>query len=281
MIAGKTNNNLVHGLDRDRLGVLSGALLLGLALGRFVETPVRPLGTSVLGSPLTINLSATTLMLLVMVGMAVTAVESLVRSHPLVRQDGLPRSYHFWIVPGLLVVGLTGWLAVFEDIGLWTLGLMAGAIIIPLSLAAEYAAVDPAQREKDFVGWAETLLVFLAALILFTRIYDLGVRALLSSTAILLVSALLVTRLLWYTTTRPILAAGYGLAVGLVIGLIAWVLNYLPLSTAAGGLILLLLFYALAGLIQHYLTDRLDRRVIVEYAGVTALGMLLIWLLAA
>ena len=280
MIAGKTNNKMVHGLDRDRLGVLSGALLLGLALGRFVETPVRPVGTSVLGSPLSINLSATTLMLLVMAGMAATAVESLLRSHPLVRQDGLARSYHFWIVPGLLVVGLTGWLAVFEDIGYWTLGLMASALIIPLSLAAEYAAVDPDQRDRAFVGWAETLLVYLAALILFTRIYDLGARALLSGTAILLIVALLVTRLLWYTTERPSLAARDGLAVGLVIGLVSWGLNYLPLSTAAGGLIMLVLFYALAGLIQHYLTGDLDRRLIMEYVGVAALGLLLIWLLA-
>jgi hypothetical protein len=49
MIDGKTSNNLLHGLDRDRLGVLSGAILLALALGRFVETPVRPLITTLLG----------------------------------------------------------------------------------------------------------------------------------------------------------------------------------------------------------------------------------------
>jgi hypothetical protein len=280
MIDGKTNNNLLHGLDRDRLGVLSGAILLALALGRFVETPVRPLSTSVLGSPLGINLSATILMLLVMAGMAVTAVESLLRSHPLVRQNELMRTYHFWIVPGLLVVGLTGWLAAFEDIGFWTLGLMASAIIVPLSLAAEYAAVDPEQRGSAFVGWAETLLVYLAALILFTRVYDLGVRALLSGTAVLFVTTLLVTRLLWYSTKRPSLAAGYGLAVGLIIGLVSWALNYLPLSTVAGGLILLVLFYALVGLIQHYLTANLDRRNILEYVGVTAVSLLLIWILA-
>jgi hypothetical protein len=280
MIGGKTNNRLLHGLDRDRFGVLSGALLVGLALGRFVETPVRPFSASVLGSPLGIDLSATTLMVLVMAGMAATAVESLLRSHPLARKNELFRTYHFWIVPGLLVVGLTGWLAAFEDISFWTLGLMAGAIIVPLSLAAEYAAVDPDQRDSALVGWVETLLVYLAALILFTRIYDLGARALLSGTAVLLVAALLVTRLLWYTTRRPLLATGYGIFVGLIVGLVSWGLNYLPLSPAAGGLILLVLFYALSGLVQHYLTGRLDRRVIIEYVGVAAVGLLLIWFLA-
>jgi hypothetical protein len=280
MIGGKTNNRLLHGLDRDRLGVLSGALLVGLALGRFVETPVRPFSATVLGSPLGIDLSATTLMVLVMAGMAATAVESLLRSHSLARQNEFGRTYHFWIVPGLLVVGMTAWLAAFEDIGLWTLGLMASAIIVPLSLAAEYAAVDPDQRGSAYAGWAETLLVYLAALILFTRIYDLGARALLSGTAVLIVAALLVTRLLWYTTSRPVLAAGYGLFVGLIVGLISWGLNYMPLSTAAAGLLLLVLFYALSGLVQQYLTGRLDRRVIIEYVGGAAAGLLLIWLLA-
>jgi len=279
MIAGKANNNLVHGLDRDRLGVLSGALLLGLALSRFVETPVQSLGTSVLGSPLGINLSETTLMLLVMVGMAVTAVESLLRSHPLARQGSLVRTYHFWIVPGLLVAGLALWLAVFENIGSWTFGLIASAIIIPLSLSAEYATVDPEQRGLAFVGWLETVLVYLTALLLYTRIYDVGDRALLSGPAVVFITALLVTRLLWYSTERPLLAAGYGLVVGLVLGLVAWMLNYLPLSTATGGLVLLVLFYALAGLIQNYLAGNLDRRVILEYVGVVALGLLLIWLL--
>ncbi len=279
MIAGKANNNLAHGLDRDRLSVLSGALLLGLALSRFVETPVQSLGTSVLGSPLSIDLSETTLMLLVMVGMAVTAVESLLRSHPLARQGTLARTYHFWIVPGLLVAGLALWLAIFENIGSWTLGLIASAIIIPLSLATEYAAVDPEKRGRAIVGWLETVLVYLTALLLYTRIYDVGARALLSGPAVLLITTMLVTRLLWYSTERPLLAVGYGLFIGLVLGLVTWLLNYSALSTATGGLVLLVLFYALAGLIQSSLAGILDRRVVFEYVGVVVLGLLLIWLL--
>jgi hypothetical protein len=111
-------------LDRDRLSVLSGALVLGLALGRFLEAPSRSLALDVLGSPLGINLSATTVMLLLSLGLGATAVESLVRSHPLARQGELLRSVIHWLMPALLVLGLAGWLLDFEAVGVWTAGIV-------------------------------------------------------------------------------------------------------------------------------------------------------------
>ncbi len=279
-MTGKVKSKLVHGLDRDRLAVVSGALVLGLALGRFVETPVKEVATSALGSQLGINLSATTLTLLVMAGLAVTAVDSLVRSHPLARRGEVARGTHLWIVPGLLVLGLAGWLAGLEDLTRWTYFIIASALVIPIALAAEYAAIDPAQRDQPIVIWTETALAFLSALIIYNRVYDLGIRALLGGPAIAAVSALLSMRLLWYTTASPLIVARYSLATGLLIGLVYWPLKYAQLSTFSGGMVLLVLFYGASGLSKHHLLGEINWRIIAEYFGVALIVLLLTWLLA-
>lgn len=266
-------------LDRDRLSVLSGALVLGLALGRFLEAPVRSLGLNVLGSPLGINLSATTVMLLVIAGLGATAVESLVRSHPLAREGQLGRSVMYWIMPALLALGLAAWLLAFESVGVWTAGILACAVLAPLALAAEYANVDPQDRDRPLVRWGERALIYLVAFLLFSRVYDLSLRALLSSTAVFAVTALLAARYLWFETDGARAAFLYGATIALLIGLFNWAVNYWSLSAMQGGLLLLILFYVLVGLTQRSLADQFDRQVALEYGVVLFVGLLVVVLL--
>ena len=263
-------------LDRDRLSVLSGALVLGLALGRFLEAPIRPLGIDVLGSPLGINLSVTTVLLLVTAGLGATAVESLVRSHPLARQGQLKRTVMYWIMPALLALGLAAWLLAFEEVGLWTAGMLACAILAPLALAIEYANVDPGERDRPVTRWGERALIFMVAFLLYSRIYDLNVRALLSSTAVFGVTTLLAARFLWLEVGSARQAFLYGATAGLLLGLLNWAVNYWSLSAMQGGLLLLVVFYVLAGLIQQSLSGRFSRQVVLEYGIVLLVGLLIV-----
>lgn len=263
-------------LDRDRLSVLSGALVLGLALGRFIDVPSRSVGLDVLGSPLDLNLSATTMMLLLSAGLGATAVESLVRSHPLAIGGQLTRTVMYWIMPALLVLGLAGWLMAFDGVGAWTAGVIVGAVLVPVALAAEYANVDPADRERPIVRWGERALIFLVAFLLFSRIYDLRARALLSGTAVFVVGALLAARYLWFDAGRVREALLYGATIGLLLGLFTWAVNYWSLSAMQGGLLLLLLFYTLIGLIQQSLAGLFSRQVVVEYGIVLLVGVLIV-----
>ncbi|HZD09938.1 MAG TPA: hypothetical protein VE553_01250, partial [Candidatus Binatia bacterium] len=56
-------------IDRDRLSVVTGAVLLALATARLLDVPARPYQLTVFGSPLGFNLSETTILLLVTGGM--------------------------------------------------------------------------------------------------------------------------------------------------------------------------------------------------------------------
>jgi hypothetical protein len=263
-------------LDRDRLSVLSGALVLGLALGRFLETPARMLDVNALGSPLGINVSATTVLLLITAGLGVTAVESLVRSHPLARQGHLARTAMYWIMPGLLVVGLAGWLLAFEEVGLWTAAMLVSAILAPIALAVEYANVNPENRERSSVRWGERALIYLVAFLLYSRIYDVHARALLSSTAVFVVTTLLAARYLWFDSQSRGQEFIYGATAGLLMALLNWALNFWALSAMQGGLLMLVAFYALVGLMQQSLSGNFGRQVIVEYGIVLLVGLLIV-----
>lgn len=75
----------------------------------------------------------------------------------------------------------------------------------------------------------------------------------------------------------PLARAGaYGLAIGLVLAELAWAVSYWPASGLIGGAFLWLVFYVLAGLSQAHVEQALDRRVAVEYAVVSVLGMAII-----
>ncbi len=263
-------------LDRDRLSVLTGAILLALSMTRLLEVPIRPLGTVFLGSQLGFNLSATTIMPLIMLGLGITAAESLVRSHPIARQGKLGRSTMYWIVPSLLVTALATWLVSITDTGLWTAGLLISSVLIPLALAAEYTAVNPKQGRRSVLQWGQAVLIHLLAFIIFARIYDVNARSLVSGTAVLLITTLLAARLFWPVVEDSAEAFLYGATAGVLLGLMTWVLNYWRLSSLQGGLLLLALFYVVVGLIQQYLYGRFNRQVVIEFGGVGVLALLVI-----
>jgi hypothetical protein len=269
----------IEGIDRDRLGVLTGALLLALALSRFIDIPVRPWTMIVFGSPLSFALSATTVMLAIVTGLAVAGADSLARSHPLARRGELEYGYPFWIVPGLLSLALAAWLNQIENVNLWAAAILATSILVCLALAAEYAAVDPQRRSGTLLHWCQTALIYLVALILFSLIYDMGARGLISGTAVMVVAFLLTVRLLWPVVDEIGEAAVYGAVVGLLMGQLIWVLNYWPLSGLRGGLLLLLLFYVVTGLILQSLSGRFSRQVVAEYLVVATLALAaIIWI---
>lgn len=266
-------------MDRDRLSVVTGGLLLALALARLLDVPPRSFQVTVFGSPLGLNLSETTILLLIIGGMAASGIESLVRAHPLVRRKGGQRTVVYWIVPALLSVALASWLSRITDVGLWILGLIVAAVLIPLALMAEYAAVSPQLRRDTWLQWAYGVLIHLVGLILFSALYDARLRGLLGAPFLFFGATLLAARLFWTQTNQARRAVLYGAVAGLLLSQLLLVLNYWPLSSLQGGLALLLAFYLLAALLGRILTlGRLERRFVLEYGGVTLLALLAILL---
>lgn len=266
-------------IDRDRLGFITGGLLLALALIRLLQAPARLYQITVLGSPLGLSLSETTVMLLIVAGMAATGMEVLVQAHPLARQGQLQRTIVFWITPSLLALALATWLSRIDDLGLWALALLASALLMPLAMVLEYASVSPQQRRQPWLQWSYSVLVHLAGLVLFAAIYEARLRGLVGGPLTFVAAALLATRLLWTLTDGARRALRYGAVAGLSLAQLIWVFNYWPLSGLQGGLVLMLAFYVIVGLLQQSLSGHLDRRVVLEYGGVGLMAMAaILWL---
>lgn len=264
-------------IEGGRLSKVVGGLLLVLALSRLIELPTRQLQVSVLGSPLGIDLSGTTLVLLIVVGLAVTGMQSLLSLHPSAREGGPSPGIVYWIVPALLGAAMVLWLRQIDDLGRWTLALLAAAVLIPLALLAEYRTVSltPPKRGSAWLQWGRMVLIHLIALILFIVIYGMGLRRLLGGPAVWLVTALLGGRFFWGLTGDVRRSLAYGAAAGVAPALVLGLINVWELSSLSGGWLLLVSFYMAVGLLKERLSHRLDGRVALEYAivGLLALAM--------
>lgn len=264
-----------HSIMRSRLGMVLAGLLLTLALSRLVELPTRPLQLSVLGSPLGINLSGTTLSLLIVVGLAVTGMQSLLQLHPSVQEKPPSRRIIYWLVPALLSAALLLWLRQIDDLGRWTLALAASAVILPLALLSEYKAATLPEQDNAWLEWGHMVLIHLIALLLFAIIYGMGLRRLLGAPAVWLVTTPLAARFFYGLTGEIRRSFAYGAAAGLITAVTLTVLNLWQMSAVRGGWLLLLAFYLAVGLLKERLAGRLNRRVALEYAVVGLLALVI------
>jgi hypothetical protein len=185
----------------------------------------------------------------------------------------------------LLNLALATWLMRISSLGTWIAVLLACGVLIPFALTVECRALAVEQRRTQWLRLSQRALVHLTALLVFTLIYEARIRSLLSATAIGLITVLLAARLFWIHTDRLATAFRYAGMAGLILGQITWGLNYWRITSIQGGLILLLVFYVVVGLVQQFLKGQLDdgqigRLILVEYGGMAIVMLLLITLIA-
>jgi len=268
----------VKPLDRDRLSVLMAMLLLGSVLFRFIELPTQVWKLQPLGSPLEIHVTGTWLLAALMVGLVCTGTNLILHDHPLLEENPGRPIYISWILPGVMA-GLSAFLlARAPTMPLWAGELVVVGIGISLIVSAEYTAISPEAHGYPLARLTLNVLAYLLAFALFTIIYHSRTRSLVTATLILLTAALLALDLLSVADVRfrqVVLFAGI---VGLITGESTWALNYWQISTWAGGLFLLLIFYVAVNVAHQHLLERLSASVLVEFAVIAAIVLAIILL---
>lgn len=271
-------------LDRDRLSVVSAALLLTVAFSRLIDVPVRQYQLPVLGSPLGLTLSGSTLLLLLAAGLGATGMQSLLQGY---LGTGRPRraAAIYWILPAVLGAASVSWMGSLDDLGDWTLAMLCVLVLVPLTFAWEYeaATAGPAVPEDEgrspFVSWRLLALVLLVALISFYTLYDARLRLLAGGPLLFGLSTLLTARLFWDEAHPLHPAFTYAALTGFLLVQLYWLLSQLPLSPLRGGMLLLLGFYLITGLLPPLQRGGWGPRLAREYALVGLLGLALILLL--
>lgn len=294
---------------RDRASVLTWVVLMALTAQRFIELPVRTFEGALFGSPITLTLTANTVLIALLAGLVASGTEAVVRAHPRSQrlppraadrrrtapaarplnpaqpaQEGWARAgaqrldhWVFWGLPIALVIVAVLLLPLASSLGYWVLGLIVTGIALGASMAGIYYTVDPFQVGYRRARLGMNALTYAVALLLFLVVYRTRVRSIVSGTEVMFLSSLLALELLRGSERPTLLVALYAAVTGLVLGQATWTLNYWRLDGLTGGLVLLVLFYNIVGLAQNALQGRIRRRVLLEYGLITLAALALIW----
>ncbi|OQY18592.1 MAG: hypothetical protein DRJ03_25840 [Chloroflexi bacterium] len=255
-------------------------LLLGSVLFRFIELPEHVWNLEPLGSPLTIHVTGTWLLVTLMVGLVCTGANFILHGHPhLGEYLGRP-IYIAWILPGV-VAGLSAYvLAGASTWPVWVGMLLAAGIGISLVVSAEYSAISPDAPGYPMARLVLNMLAYLLAFVLFTIIYHTRTRSLVTATLTTLSAALLALDLLSVADVPIGRMFPFAGAVGIIVGESTWAVNYWQISAWIGGLSLLLVFYVTINLAHQHLLERLKLSTLVEFVIVAAIVLVIILLKA-
>lgn len=265
--------------ERDKLSVLLAIILASATLFRFVELPAISWGIqSVLGSPLGINLGGEMLVVILIVGLVSTGTLSILQDHPL--RDTQERPLLFSLITpaigsllvSLLLIRATSWM-------LWLVALFLGGVAIGLLVHLSYQAFSPASRFYPTSRTLLNIIDYLSGFVLFSMLLREQGRALVTGPAVLLLSGLLAIDLLSASGAKLRRILLYVGIIALIEAELAWVIGYWPVSAWTAATVLSLGLYVWSGIGYQYLLERLNRRIIVEFATMSILVLaLVLWI---
>lgn len=266
------------GVDyRDRISVITWVLVLGFGLSLLLRIPTTVIGFRALGSPTSIELSATTMMAIVLAMAASAGTESLIRLHPKRQANRLGLTWAYWALPAAISMITVVLLPSIPTQLLQVAVILVSGLLLTIGFFSLYATVEPGQPGFRRARLWLDALAYGAALLLFLFVYQSRTRSLLSGTLVTMTATLLAVELLRTSTneTRQVLI--YSVVVGLLLGEVTWALNYWPLLPGlTGGLLLLLSFYLAVGIALQGLQGRLTRRVLIEFGLFAVVALILI-----
>lgn len=274
---------------------------MGLAAQRYLDLPTRDFSTTLFGSPITLSLTTNFILGVLLAALVASGAEAVARAHPRLQFGGLslwdrpPAAtvagtlpsvgrrftpgghWVFWALPIAVVAVALLLLPVAPSSTYWLAALVLTGVILSIVMAGIYYTIDPFATGYRRARVAMNALTYVVALLLFLVVYRTRVRSILSATEIMLISGLLALELL-RGSERPLSqVALYAGITGLVLGQATWALNYWRLDSMTGGLVLLLIFYNAVGLAQAALHGPIRRRVVIEHALLSIVGLALIW----
>jgi len=222
------------------------------------------------------HVSGNWLVTLILLGLACTGTDSVIRHHPRSRAGELSYTFVFWILPSLVTLLAALLLPRAPSLQSWLMGLVTAAALISLVVAVEYRTVDSTDPVYRLARLGLNLTAYLTALGLFTIIYASKLRSLITATAILTTGTLLALDLLYDPQSSMHRRVLYACVIGLLLGESVWALNYWRVNSFTVGGLLLLLFYLTTGIAQQHFQQNLTRRTLIEFALVGMIGVIVL-----
>jgi hypothetical protein len=265
----------------DRVITLTTVITVGLGLLVFLQqSPVTlPLpflpGGPVLGIDwfIAIGLIVTAVVGADIITRSYTGIEDVERMWLRFGSVQIRTAPRYWILPALTVLGAELFLRLLSSGLALYLAVAIAATVFGGIMVAQYHAQSRQDQHYNLAVFGLNVVIYVVAFVLFTSIYVNRVRSLFSATIVFIIAALLTFELL-HGTRQPLRRVIiYSLVCGLMVGETTWALNYWPASAVVGGVFLLVVFYALGGLVSNYFRGDLTGRVVAEFATVSLIGL--------
>lgn len=228
----------------DRLSILGATILLTYLLARFVTLPTRTFELQLPGLYLALELNVNSLVAILVASLTITGTGWLLYDHP--ARKGRTTLEH-WLLPALTAVVIGVPLAQLPLGVLWWLGFMFGAILLLLTLVAEYITVDSDDLRQPIAAIGLTALSFALFLALAVGLRVGNWRLFGTLPALGLAGFMVCLRALHLRLGGRWALMEAGLVAWITIQVVA-VAHYLPLSAPAYGLVILGPAYALTSL---------------------------------
>ena len=174
---------------RDRVLIVTALIALTPLALLVVELPTRTASVNFLGSPLSINLSTDSLLVVLIPVLTCAGVDWVLRDHPDVRAGEVPYLFPFWIAPVFAALALSLLLTRIPTWPLWIVVLAIGVVMIGVLVFAEYVSLSPNARGYAAARLVLTGVSYAIAFVLFTHLYSARERSIISATLTSLVAA--------------------------------------------------------------------------------------------
>jgi hypothetical protein len=218
------------------------------------------------------TLSALAVLGLVLVITAALGTHAVVASHPKARSGNLSHTAHHWAAPAVLTAAAVVHLSRLQSPVALIGALLAFGATAGLALWLEYGTVDGAEAGYGRARWMLNIVVYIVALAVFSAAITADLPPQHAAILCGLAAALLAIDILRQPGRTPDIAALY---VGFVAALAGFAAHRLLLQEIAAiriSVLLLLLLYALTGVMQQQLRGRASWRVRAEYLALLAVG---------
>ena len=264
--------------ERVRISIVLAVTLIGATLFRFVDLPTVTWGTQrIFGSPLSFSIGGNWLLTLLTVGLIATGTLALVHEHPAHQYHERPILFCL-ISPTMGALLLSLLLVQAKAWPVWLTTLLLGAALLGWLMHLSYRTVSPDDPGNAGARITLNILDYLIGFVLFSIILGSHERALVTGPALVLVGGLLALELLsasGATLSKVTLFSGI---LALILGEMAWVLGYWPVSPWTSATLLTLVLYLWSGIGYQYLLNRLTPRVVFEFAtGAVLVFVLIVW----
>ncbi len=261
---------------RAQILTVASFLALGLALAPWVGAFSRPVQAALGKATLSFTLSGVAVWALAMAVAAALGTHEAIAAHPNTRDGELSHTAHYWPTPAVFAAAAAVHVARLRSgPAVAALAVAFGALMAGV-LWLEWATADAAERPYPRARWLLNVADYAAALLAFMAALTGDLAPSSAGGLCGFAAALIAVDLLRQPTRTPDSVATYALLTGAIVGAAASRTAGQGIKPVGAALILLLVLYALAGVLQHHLRGRLTWRVRVEYFGLLALGTLAI-----